>query len=162
MYAMIALITASLTPFVQHWALVLVRRHGGEDWDIDQIAIFLGGFTALLLFGVLLSLFDNYLWRSQIGAGMFRLSGLAAPPDLSGRYSGTVEVQSAGEAQREARRRCQARPWARQTGSSGTSLMLAAARRWAVSASSSQARLAARAAAMAMRPSPPARAARRK
>jgi hypothetical protein len=43
MYAFLALITASLTPFAQHWALVVVRRYWEDDWDIAKAALFLGG-----------------------------------------------------------------------------------------------------------------------
>lgn len=100
MYALLAVITAFLTPLVQHWVLLLLRRYAGEDWDIAQIALFFGGFTALLLFGLLTNLFDNYLWRNQIGKWLFRLAGLSAPPDLSGKYYGNIEVQSAADPQR--------------------------------------------------------------
>jgi hypothetical protein len=100
MYALLALITAFLTPLVQHWALVLLRRQGGDDLDIAQLALFFGGFTALLLFGVLINVFDSYLWRTRVGRWLFRIAGLSAPPDLGGEYRGTIEVQSAGDAQR--------------------------------------------------------------
>ena len=53
MYAFLALITAFLTPLAQHGALVLLRRYWGDDWDIAKAALFFGGFTALILFGVL-------------------------------------------------------------------------------------------------------------
>jgi hypothetical protein len=95
MYALLAIITAFLTPLVQHGALILLRRYGGDDWDIAQIALFCGGFTALILFGVLINLFDGYLWRTTIGRWMFRGAGLSAPPDLGGEYRGAIEVQSA-------------------------------------------------------------------
>jgi hypothetical protein len=97
MYAFLALITAFLTPLAQHWALVLVRRYWGDDWDIAKAALFLGGFTALILYGVLINVFDAYLWRMSIGAWMFRLIGLSAPPDLNGEYRGTLELDSATE-----------------------------------------------------------------
>src|SRR6516225_11466099 len=72
MYAMLALITAFLTPVVQHAFLALLRRCGVDDQDVADKALFFGGFTALVLFGVMLNLFDNYLWRGRIGALMFR------------------------------------------------------------------------------------------
>ena len=45
-------------------------------------------------------MFDGYLWRMGIGALMFRLIGLAEPPDLNGEYRGTIELYAAtdGEA----------------------------------------------------------------
>jgi hypothetical protein len=95
MYGFLALITAFLTPLAQHGGLVLLRRYWGDDWDIAQVALFFGGFTALILFGVLLSVFNFYLWRMRVGAWMFRLIGLSAPPDLNGEYRGTVELYSA-------------------------------------------------------------------
>jgi hypothetical protein len=97
MYAFLALITAFLTPIFQHGGLVLLRRFWGDDWDITKVALFFGGFTALILFGVLTNLFNGYLWRMSIGAWMFRLIGLAAPPNLNGEYHGTIELYSANE-----------------------------------------------------------------
>jgi hypothetical protein len=95
MYALLALITAFLAPFAQHGALVLLRRHWGEDWDIAKLALFFGGFTALILFGVLINVFNGYLWRMSIGRWMFSLIGLSAPPDLNGEYRGSSESYSA-------------------------------------------------------------------
>jgi hypothetical protein len=95
MYAFLALITAFLTPLAQHWALIVVRRYWGDDWDIAKAALFFGGFTALLLYGVLISVFDGYLWRKKLGSWMFWLIGLSAPPDLNGEYGGTLELDSA-------------------------------------------------------------------
>jgi hypothetical protein len=95
MYGFLAVITAFLTPLAQHGGLVLLQRYGGEDWDIARVALFFGGFTALILFGVLISVFNSYLWRTRVGAWMFRLIGLRAPPDLNGEYRGAFEVYSA-------------------------------------------------------------------
>jgi hypothetical protein len=95
MYALIALITAFLTPLAQHGVLVLLRRYWGDDWNLAETALFFGGFTALLMFGVLINLFDIYLWRTQLGGWMFRLAGLPIPPELRGEYRGTIEVNSA-------------------------------------------------------------------
>jgi len=95
MYAFLALITAFLTPLAQHGGLVLLRRYWGDDWDITKVALFFGGFTALILFGVLINVFNGYLWRMSIGAWMFRLIGLSAPPNLNGEYCGTIESYSA-------------------------------------------------------------------
>ena len=95
MYAFLALITAFITPLAQHWALVVVRRYWGDDWDIAKAALFFGGFTALILYGVLVNLFDIYLWRMKVGSWMFRLIGLSAPPDLNGEYRGALELESA-------------------------------------------------------------------
>src|SRR6516225_1888167 len=92
MYAFLALITAFLTPLAQHGSLVAVRNYWGDDWDLAKAALFFGGFTALILYGVLVNLFDNYLWRMKIGAWMFNLIGLSAPPDLNGEYRGSVEL----------------------------------------------------------------------
>jgi hypothetical protein len=97
MYAFLALITAFITPLAQHWALVVVRRYWGDDWDIAKAALFFGGFTALILYGVLVNLFDIYLWRVSIGSWMFSLIGLASPPDLNGEYRGTLEMESAND-----------------------------------------------------------------
>jgi hypothetical protein len=95
MYAFLALITAFLTPLAQHGGLVLLRRYWRDDWDIAQVALFFGGFTALVLFGALTSVFNGYLWRTRIGAWMFSLIGLPTPPDLNGEYRGTIESYSA-------------------------------------------------------------------
>jgi hypothetical protein len=95
MYAFLALITAFLTPLFQHGGLVFLRRYWGDDWDITKVALFFGGFTALILFGILTNVFNGYLWRMSIGAWMFRLIGLAAPPDLNGEYRGTIELYTA-------------------------------------------------------------------
>jgi hypothetical protein len=95
MYAFLALITAFLTPIAQHGGLALLRRYSGDDWDIAQVALFFGGFTALILFGILISVFNSYLWRMSVGAWMFRLIGSSAPPDLNGEYHGTFELYSA-------------------------------------------------------------------
>jgi len=97
MYAFLALITAFITPLAQHWALIVVRRYWGDDWDIAKAALFFGGFTALILYGILISVFDNYLWRMNIGSWMFSLIGLSAPPNLNGEYRGTLELDSATE-----------------------------------------------------------------
>src|SRR5262245_42623119 len=97
MYAFLALITAFITPLAQHGALVVVRRYSGDDWDLAKAALSLGGFTALVLYGVLVNIFDNYLWRMNIGSLMFSLIGLSAPPDLNGEYRGTLEMESATE-----------------------------------------------------------------
>jgi hypothetical protein len=91
MYAFLALITAFLTPLAQHGGLVLLRRYWGDEWDIAKVALFFGGFTAVILFGILIKLFNVYLWRMTVGAWMFRLIGLPAPPDLNGEYRGTIE-----------------------------------------------------------------------
>src|SRR5262245_62043858 len=80
MYAFLALITAFLTPFAQHWGLVFLRRYWGEDWDMAKAALFFGGFTALALYGMMLSVFNSYLWRMTVGEWMFRLIGLSGPP----------------------------------------------------------------------------------
>jgi hypothetical protein len=95
MYAFLALITAFLTPLTQHGGLELLRRFWRDDWDIAKAALFFGGFTALILFVVLLNVFNNYLWRMRVGVWMFRLIGSSAPPDLNGEYRGTIEVCSA-------------------------------------------------------------------
>jgi hypothetical protein len=95
MYAFLALITAFLTPLAQHWALVVVRRYWGDDWDIAKAALFFGGFTALALYGVLVNVFDNYLWRMKVGSWMFSLIGLSTPPDLNGEYRGTLALDTA-------------------------------------------------------------------
>jgi hypothetical protein len=95
MYALLAVITAFLTPLAQHGILVLLRRYGGDDWNIAEAALFFGGFTALILFGVLVNVFDSYLWRTRIGSLMFRVAGLPVPPQLSGEYRGTIEVHAA-------------------------------------------------------------------
>jgi hypothetical protein len=94
MYAFLALITAFLTPLAQHWALIVVRRYWGDDWDIAKAALFFGGLTALILYGVLINVFDGYLWRMNVGSWMFNLIGLSAPPDLNGEYRGTLELDS--------------------------------------------------------------------
>jgi hypothetical protein len=99
MYGFLALITAFVTPLAQHGGLVLIRRYWGDDWDITNVALFFGGFTALILFGVLINVFNSYLWRTAIGAWMFRMIGLSAPPDLNGVYRGTVESYSAADRQ---------------------------------------------------------------
>ena len=49
MYALLALITAFLTPLAQHWSLIVVRRYWGDDWDLAKAALFFGGLTALVL-----------------------------------------------------------------------------------------------------------------
>jgi hypothetical protein len=95
MYAFLALITASLTPLAQHGGLVLLRRYWGDDWDIAKAALFFGGFTALILYGVLINVFDCYLWRTSVGRWMFYVIGLSAPPDLNGEYHGTLELDTA-------------------------------------------------------------------
>src|SRR5262245_47209850 len=94
MYALLALITAFLTPLAQHWGVLIVRRYWGDDWEVARAALFLGGFTALFLYGVLLNLFDAYLWRTTVGSWMFWLIGLTPPPDLHGEYRGTLELDS--------------------------------------------------------------------
>ena len=95
MYAFLALITAFLTPLAQHWGLMLLRRYWRDDWDIAKAALFFGGFTALILFGVLVNVFNWYLWRMRLGRWMFRLIGLSAPPNLNGEYHGTIGLYSA-------------------------------------------------------------------
>lgn len=97
MYAFLALITAFLTPLAQHEGLVILRRFWGDDWDIAKAALFFGGFTALLLYGVLINVFNWYLWRMSVGAWMFNLIGLSTPPDLNGDYRGSVELDSAND-----------------------------------------------------------------
>jgi hypothetical protein len=95
MYALLALVTAFLTPLAQHGVLLLLRRYLGDDWNLAQAALFFGGFTALLLFGLLINVFNGYLWRTRLGGLMFRAAGLPVPPDLTGEYRGTIEVHSA-------------------------------------------------------------------
>src|SRR5262249_2578526 len=104
MYAFLALITAFLTPLVQHGGLVLLRRFGGvaadppdhpEDWDVTKAALFFGGFTALILYAILINVFNSYLWRMTVGLWMFRLIDLPAPPNLNGEYRGAIELYSA-------------------------------------------------------------------
>jgi hypothetical protein len=95
MYALLALVTAFLTPLAQHGILALLRRYWGEDWKLAEMALFFGGFTALILFGLLISVFDSYLWRTRLGGLMFSAAGLPVPPHLSGEYRGTIEVHSA-------------------------------------------------------------------
>jgi hypothetical protein len=94
MYALLALITAFLTPLAQNGGLVLIRRYWGDEWDIAKAALFFGGFTALVLYGVLIYVFDWYLWRMRIGEWMFGLVGLSTPPNLNGEYRGTLEFSS--------------------------------------------------------------------
>jgi hypothetical protein len=95
MYAFLALITAFLTPLAQHWALVVIQRYWGDDWDVAKAALFLGGFTTLVLYGVLINVFDYYLWRMKVGSWMFNLIGLSTPPNLNGEYHGSLELYSA-------------------------------------------------------------------
>jgi hypothetical protein len=95
MYAFLALITAFLTPLAQHWCLVVIRRYWGDDEDIAKLALFLGGFTTLVLYGVLINVFDIYLWRMKVGSWMFTLIGLSEPPNLNGEYRGTLALDSA-------------------------------------------------------------------
>jgi hypothetical protein len=95
MYAFLALITAFLTPLCQHGGLVILRRYWRDDWDVAKAALFFGGFTALILYGVLITLFNSYLWRTRVGAWMFTLIGTSAPPDMNGDYHGTIELYSA-------------------------------------------------------------------
>jgi hypothetical protein len=95
MYQFLALITAFLTPITQHGGLTLLRRYWKDDWDSAKAALFFGGFTALILFGVLVSLFNLYLWRMNLGAWMFRLIGSTAPPNLNGDYRGSLDLYSA-------------------------------------------------------------------
>jgi hypothetical protein len=97
MYAFLALITAFLTPLAQHAVVTFLRRYWGDDLDVDKAALFFGGFTALALYGVLLNVFDSYLWRTAVGARMFRLIGLPAPPNLNGEYRGTIELYPAAD-----------------------------------------------------------------
>lgn len=97
MYAFLALITAFLTPLAQHWGLVLLRQYWGDDWDIAKAALFFGGFTALVLYGVMLNVFNSYLWRMPIGDWMFRFIGLSGPPDLNGEYRGALELNSTSQ-----------------------------------------------------------------
>src|SRR5262249_48858278 len=82
MYAFLALITAFLTPLAQHAGLVLLRRYCGDEEDFAKAALFFGGFTALLLYVLLISVFNVYLWRMRVGAWMFWFIGLPAPPNL--------------------------------------------------------------------------------
>jgi hypothetical protein len=98
MYAFLALITAFLTPLAQNGGLVFLRRYSGEDWDIAKAALFFGGFTALVLYGLMLNVFNNYLWRMPVGWWMFRMIGLSAPPNWNGEYRGTLELNSATDA----------------------------------------------------------------
>jgi hypothetical protein len=98
MYALLALITAFLTPLAQHGILLLLRRFWGDDWNVAETALFFGGFTALILFGLLINVFDGYLWRTRLGGLMFRVAGLPVPPHLSGEYRGTIELYSASDA----------------------------------------------------------------
>jgi hypothetical protein len=95
MYALLAVITAFLTPLAQKGILVLLRRYWGDDLNLADAALFFGGFTAVILFGVLINVFDNYLWQTRLGSLMFRVAGLPVPPQLSGEYRGTIEVHSA-------------------------------------------------------------------
>jgi hypothetical protein len=95
MYALLALITAFLTPLAQHWVLIVLRRYSGDDWHFAEKALFFGGVTALLLFGILINAFDLYLWRTRLGELMFWVSGLSPPPNLTGVYRGTIEMFSA-------------------------------------------------------------------
>jgi hypothetical protein len=97
MYSFLAVITAFLTPLAQHGLLVLMRRSWGDDADVDKAALFFGGFTTLVLYGVLINVFDVYLWRMRVGGWMFYLIGLSVPPDLNGEYRGTLELDSATE-----------------------------------------------------------------
>lgn len=98
MYALLALITAFLTPLAQHWALVILRKYWGDDWNLAETALFFGGFTALLLFGILINVFDVYLWRTRLGSLMFQITALPVPPNLTGEYRGTIETFSATDA----------------------------------------------------------------
>jgi hypothetical protein len=95
MYALLALITAFVTPLAQHGLLFLLRRVWGDDWAVAETALFFGGFTALVLFGLMLNLFDNFIWRTGFGWLMYRMAGLSAPPRLYGEYRGTIELHPA-------------------------------------------------------------------
>jgi hypothetical protein len=95
MYALLALITAFLTPLAQHEGLVILRHFWGDEWDIAKAALFFGGFTALILYGILIYVFNYYLWRMSVGEWMFNLIGLSTPPDLNGEYRGDLALHSA-------------------------------------------------------------------
>jgi hypothetical protein len=97
MYAFLALITASLTPLAQHWTLVFIRRYWGDDWDSARAALLLGGFTTLALYGILMKVFNNYLWRMKVGSWMFTVIGLSTPPNLNGEYRGNLALHSAND-----------------------------------------------------------------
>lgn len=91
-YALLALLTAFITPLAQHGTLSFIRQVWGDDWDMAERVFFFGGFTALVLFGILVNLFTNYLWRTPIGWTLFRVAALPAPPDLADAYEGTIEI----------------------------------------------------------------------
>ena len=95
MYAFLALITAFITPLVQHGGLVFLRRYCGDEWDLAKAALFFGGFTALILYGLLIYAFNVYLWRVRVGLWMFRMISLSAPPNLNGEYRGSLELTTA-------------------------------------------------------------------
>jgi hypothetical protein len=106
LYALIAIITAFLTPLTQHWLLVLLRRVFGDDWNLAETALFFGGFTTVVLYGLLINLFDAYLWKTPVGRLMFAAAGLQAPPHLAGTYSGTMAVFLPGEVKDTQRGQC--------------------------------------------------------
>lgn len=96
MYALLALITAFITPIIQHTCVLLLKKFS-DDQDVAETALFFGGFTALIIFGVLINVFDSYLWRSWLGRVLFRFAGLPAPPNLNGEYHGTIELYPASD-----------------------------------------------------------------
>lgn len=97
MYALLALITAFLTPFTQHTGLIVVRKVFGDEGELAETALFFGGFTALVLFGLFLNVFNACLWKTGLGRLMFAFSGMPAPPHLTGDYTGRVTTHTAGE-----------------------------------------------------------------
>jgi hypothetical protein len=70
MCGFLALISAFLTPLFQHGGFVLLRRDWRDDWDIAKALLFFGRFTALIPFGVLVNLFNGYLWRCWLAGPM--------------------------------------------------------------------------------------------
>jgi hypothetical protein len=79
----------------QQGFLFLIRRFWEDDLDLAHLALFFGGFTALILFGILISVFDGYVWPTRLGDLRFWLVGLPSPPHLAGEYRGSVELHSA-------------------------------------------------------------------
>lgn len=74
MSALLAIITVFLTPLPQHGFLLVLRKYLGNDWDVAETALFFDGFTVLILFGVLINMFNSYgrmrsgsdFWQTRI------------------------------------------------------------------------------------------------
>jgi hypothetical protein len=90
-YALLAIASVTFVSPFHKLVFELAKKVAGEGQDLSWLAFFLGSSIApLAVFGAIVLVFDQWVWKTKLGAAVFALSGGKQPPLLAGQYEGEV------------------------------------------------------------------------